>query len=180
MRDPDKRSDVCCAWRIDPSPTLVERYMKDFGYPPLGIGPTWVIHSPHYHPFWAFWYSALVVLDEIPGAPKPHRQYPEAKYELLVVSLHPEGGEAGALVRPSVPDIEKIEAGDIVGGLPSFLEPPDVVYQFHGVDDEQAIAIHETMIDAIVSGYSCDSDMRDWWRRSLDATVEHYELGMHG
>lgn len=176
MREPDK-SGVAKAWRIDPNAEQIQAHIESFGYPPTGIGPTWLIHGP-YHPFWSWWYAALITLDEVPGVPSAHKQYPEARYELMIMSLNPGGNPD--LGRPAVPDLEKLEAGDTMGGLPGFLTPPDLQYQFHGVDDEQAVAILETVVDAIVSGHSCDSDFRDWWRRSLDATVEHYEMGMHG
>ncbi len=165
MRDPDL-SGVARAWKIDPTEIIKDRE-DDPGL------VTWLINGP-YHPFWSWWMLAVVHLRDIPGILPPEKSYPEAEYELMILSLDP--GTANIRKQP---DIDLIEAGNLDEGMPGFLTPPDVVFQFHKVTEEQAIKIAEYAVQAIVNGRSCDSDFREWWKVSLSKTVEHIVLGVH-
>lgn len=170
MRDPDF-SGVARVWRIETTEIQQKAHKENWGYESSSLAD-WIVHGP-YHPFWSWWYVAVISLRDIPDAPPANKKYPEAEYEFMIISLNPDGRNEGQV------DIDKIEAGDIEGGLPGFLTPSDVVFQFHGVTDEQAVKVGEAAIRAIVNGQSCDSDFRSWWMRSLEATVEHFRMGVH-
>jgi hypothetical protein len=170
VRAPDL-TGVARVWRLARNDAMQAAHVKSFGYASSSLAD-WVANGP-YHPFWSWWYIGLVHLRDVPGAPPANKQYPEAQYELMFLSLNPDGRNGGKV------DVDKIEAGDIEGGLPGFLTPPDLVYQFHGVTDEQAIKIVERAVEHIAAGQSCDSDFRSWWRSSLDTTVQHYREGRH-
>lgn len=174
MRAPDK-SGVARAWRIEQSPEAIAAHEREWGYPPASIGPTWLVNGP-YHPLWSWWYVGVVSLADRPGTPPARRRYPEAEYELMILSLNPSPTDG----RPAVPDIDGLEAGgDAMRCLPGFLTPPDVVFQFDGVTDDQAAGLAEIAVDVIVGGQSCDSDFRQWWLGSLQATVQHIREGLH-
>jgi hypothetical protein len=138
------------------------------------VGPTWLVNGP-YHPLWSWWYVSCISLRDVPGVPPANKRYPEAEYELIVFSLNPDPKPP----RPKVPDLDALAAGDATRGLPGFLHPPDVVFQFHGVSEQQAEQILELAVDRIVAGQSCDSDFRSWWTAALESTVEHYRNGRH-
>lgn len=167
MREPDLQGAAARAWRLRRTPEARAAHEASFGYPDASLAD-WIVNGP-YHPFWSWWYVGLVHLREVPGAPPASKRYPEAEYEILCLSLNPKPEDG----RPDVPDIDKVEAGDAVGGLPGFLSPPDWVVQFHGVSDEQAIEVGEHVANAIVQGRSCDSDFRSWWEAAIPNTVKH-------
>lgn len=123
----------------------------------------YVVNGP-WHPFWSWWMVAVIHLREIPGTRPPHKHYPEAEYEFMIVSIDPE----------TVPDPDQPFPQDI-----RYLSPPDVVKQFHGVTDEQAAEICESAAHNIAMGASPDSDNRRWWEGSIERTVEHYRQGIH-
>lgn len=137
-----------------------------------GIG-TWVVNGP-FHPFWKWWMLGVVHLRPIEGMDEPAKQYPEAEYELLIVSLNPNRGD---------PDVDAMERGEDWGDESEgkFLTPPDLVFHFHGVTDEQARDIGEAAALSIVNGVlSPDSDFRNLWITALRTTVAHFAGGMHG
>lgn len=76
------------------------------------------------------------------------------------------------------PDIKRLRAGDLTA-RGEFLHPADLVFQFHGVTDDQARQICELAVEHIVAGQSCDSDFRAYWERTLTSTVAHYVDGTH-
>lgn len=166
MRDPDL-SGVARVWRVRLTPENVAAHTADWGYEPSSLAD-WIVNGP-YHPFWSWWYIGVVHLREVAGAPPPNRRYPAAEYEIMCLSLNPDG-EPG---RPKIPDLDKLEAGDITGGLPGFLTPADWVVQFDGCTDEQAVEVGTLAVTAISHGQSCDSDFRSWWEKAIPNTVKH-------
>ncbi len=100
----------------------------------------------------------------MPEAPPAFKQYPEAEYELMIVSLNPDSD-------PPDPDLP--ESLD-------FLTPIDLQFHFDGVSDEQALEITEMAIHAIVEGkMSPDQDFRNVWKETLTNTLAHYKQGLH-
>jgi hypothetical protein len=172
MREPDF-SGIAKVWQIRHQPEMKTAHADSWGYA-SGSLCDFIVHGP-YHPLWSWWYIGLVHLRPIEGAPPANKQYPEAEYELMCLSLNPRG-ESG---RPKIPDLEKLEAGDVEHGLPGFLTPPDWVVQFHGVTDEQARKIATIAVKIIAEGQSCDSDFRQWWKHSISETARHYREGLH-
>lgn len=165
---PDK-AGFARAWDMM-TPESIKAGREEWGHDQAGIA-SWMIQGP-YHPFWSWWLVGVVHLRDIPGTPAAKRHYPEAEYEFTIWSIKsPPSGEI-------TPDIEKLRAGDLTA-RDTILHPCDVVFQFHGVTDEQAAEICEVAVNAIVAGQSCDSDFREWWKTSLAATVQHYVLGVH-
>lgn len=64
-------------------------------------------------------------------------------------------------------DLEGLEAGT---GTLHWLQPLDLVYQFHGVTDNYAICAVRHMVEAICRGeISPDQDFRAVWMKRLDA-----------
>lgn len=145
MRPPDLDGAVAKAWNVQS------------GEHPTSLA-AWFVNGP-FHPMWSWWAIALVRLRDVPGMPPAKRNYPEAEYEFIIMSVHPD--------HPPDPDNPKhVE----------YLEPIDVVEQFHGVTERDAVRIVEACVKAIVDGrMSPDSD----WTAALQATVEHYRSGAH-
>lgn len=168
MREPDLSSDTVKAWLIPITKESVEGHTKEWGAPPAHIA-TWIVTGP-FHMFWQWWMVAVIHLRDIPGAPPPHKQYLEAEYEFMILSMNPDPGD-----RPNVPDIDALDRGENPNlCLPGFLSPPDAVVHFHGVDDEQAAEVARLSVAAIVNGYaSPDSDFRSWWKTAIPNTVKH-------
>lgn len=124
---------------------------------------SYVVNGP-YHPHWSWWAVSVIHLRGIPGAQPPHRQYPEAEYELMILSIDPE----------TPPNPDKPFPQDI-----RYLEPPDVVCQFHGITDDQAAKVCDSVVRAICAGRSCDSDYRSFWEDAIESTVDHFRPGGH-
>lgn len=112
----------------------------------------WLVNSPHFHPFWSWWYIAMTHLREIPGTRPPRRAYSEAAYEFVILSLDPTRGD---------PSLESLDF--------AFLDPPDVVEHLsEGISDSQALSIGEAAVRAICLGQlSPDQDYRSLWREEL-------------
>jgi hypothetical protein len=108
------------------------------GHPnaPAGVA-AWFMHLPGQAPAaaWDKYMLAVASLDDVPGLPPPHRQYPGAEYELLLVALDPDLG-------PRVDDVET--------WMP--MRPPNLVKQFHGVTREQVARMAGTLAWACVHG----------------------------
>jgi hypothetical protein len=150
MRAADRKGLVAEAWL---SRAVPERPQQEASL------VQWVVKGP-FHPAWEYWVLAVISLEEIPGAPSAHKKYPEAEYELMIVSLNPE-------CYPPDPDV--------ADGL-DFLLPIDLIYQFDGVSDAQAMEIASLAVQAICDGrISPDQDFRSVWEKALDATVRKYK-----
>lgn len=126
---------------------------------------SWLLNIPGAHLLWEYWIVGVVHLRAIPGGRPAKKHYPEAEYEFIIASINPEACPK--------PDPESTI------GYPC-LTPVDVVYQFHGVNDRDALRIGELAIKAMVDGrISPDQDFRSAWDRVLDATVAHFRSGKH-
>lgn len=122
----------------------------------------WQIEAAAYHPAWAHYLVCLAHLRDVPGAPPPKKHYPAAEYELLVLAAKYEG---------RVPD----DPGQWLRG---YLEPPNLVYQFHGfggATDGPAVQLAERYVRAVCDGLSPDTDFRRLQLERLDAWLA--ELG---
>jgi hypothetical protein len=103
----------------------------------------------------------LVHLRAVEGLPPAHFDYPEAEYELNTIALDPQ---------KCPPDVDAFR-------LPLMM-PLDVHEQFHGVTDEQAVAMIERSVEMIVAGeLAPDSDFRATWKRYVWGTIEHLTTG---
>jgi hypothetical protein len=125
----------------------------------------WLLTIPSAHPAWHSYALAVVHLREIPGVRPAVKRYPEAAYELLVLALDPD--------KPLPdPDVQPFR-------LP-FLTPPNLVEQFHGVTDEQAVQVAELLARGFVDGHvNPDTDWRSHTQGVLRTTVEHFATGKH-
>ena len=165
MRDPDLKG-VASAWLIKESEEAIQAHIKEWGYPPATLR-NWYVNGP-YHPFWSWWMVAVISLADIEGLPPANKQFPEAEYEFAIYSIK------------GIPDIDALDRGDVENrGFEAILSPPDVVFHFHKVTDDQAKKICDAAIKHIVAGQSCDSDYRSHWMEVMSKTVEHYVLGVH-
>lgn len=105
---------------------------------------------------------SVIHLRDIEGAKPANKQYPEAEYEFLIVSLNPD----------HQPDPDNAAATF------RHLTPIDVAEQFHGLTDEQAKELCELAVRTIVDGVaSPDQDWRAWWKDCIRNTVEHIKTG---
>lgn len=119
-----------------------------------------------WHPLWRWWLVSVIHLREVPGTPAPVKRYPEAEYEFIIVSVDPEVDPD-----PDQPFPQPIK----------YLSPTDVVEQFHGVTDAQAVEIGTLAVRSIVEGMmSPDQDHRAAWHQVMTSTVDHYRQGLHG
>lgn len=173
-RAPDY-SGIARVWKIAHGEELRAAHLREFGYADSAVS-TYIINGP-YHPLWSWWFMGVVSLEDVPGAPRAHHQYAEAEYELMILSINPEI-EDGVL--RAVPDIAAIERGDLgERGYLGYLDPADLVFQFHGVTREQAESLGDTVAQRIAAGQSCDQDYRRWWTNALTDTVGHMIAGAH-
>jgi hypothetical protein len=152
MRDADRIGQAGRAWQL----------ALNSEWPACLAG--WLVDRPGAHPWWHNYIVAVVHLRDVPGVGAAKKQYPEAAYEFQIVTVNPE--------ECPVPDPD-------AGHWP-FLIPPDVIHQFHGVKDEDAVRICELAVSAIADGLlSPDSDFRSAWKASLETTVRHFVDGRH-
>lgn len=127
----------------------------------------WLIYQPGVNAFWSYWRMDLIHLRPIEGVRPAHKHYPEAEYEMIFVALDPD-----STPNPAYPDT-----------CARFLDPPDLVYQFHGLNDVQAKHLLELAVRYCCDGgASPDSDWRSRWRdQILPNTIEHIKNpGSHG
>lgn len=165
VRDPDK-TGVAKAWKIEPTDEAIRQHVESWGHAPTPVR-TWYVNGP-YHPLWSWWMVGVISLADVPGVPPAIKQYPEAEYEFTIYSLS------------GVPNIEALDRGDLANrGFDAILQPADVTFHFHGVNDRQAAEICDAAVAAICAGQSCDRDFREWWKGALTSTVTHYALGVH-
>ena len=128
----------------------------------------WIVHAPGAHPFWTYWAVSIVHLRPIAGAKPPHKKFPGATHEFMILALNPDK----PLPSLDVPSTGKWPL--------YFLEPFDVVEQFEAATDAIANEIGELAVRAIVAGKaSPDQDYRSWWAEAIRETAEHYRSGKH-
>lgn len=131
-----------------------------------GLG-AWLVDAPNSHPIWPWHLVTMIHLRDCAGLPPAQKRYPGAEYEFGIIAIDPD--------RAPNPDPDAWE-----GGYP-ILHPPDVIEQFHGVDDATARHILGLAIRCIVDGkLSPDSDYRRAWHETIEQTVQHFRDGTHG
>ena len=125
----------------------------------------WLVNVKGAHPFWEHWYVALIHLRDLPGVDPAKKRYPEAEYEFIIASISPE----------EAPEPDP----DQKGSYP-LMTPIDVVEQFHGVSDRDAIRIAQAGIQAMMQGrISPDQDFRSMWHGLIWNTIDHFKQGKH-
>jgi hypothetical protein len=173
MRDADQKGVTARAWLIDEkrwpdSPTFIGAWMvkgEPVGEIPLLTGLPAIKPACAFNAAWDTWLIQACHLRDVEGMPPAKLHYPEAEYEITILALDPRQG-------PFDPD-------QLPTQLP-FLEPVDLVKQFHGCSDEQVRRMLGLMVREICAGrMSPDSDYRRAWERTIDSTVEHYKAGLH-
>lgn len=154
MRPPDITGDGVEAWEIK-LPEVQTTTSSLLGFL---VRCTWA------HPFWDRWVISVQHLREMEGQRPALKQFPEAEYELLIVTLDPEH-EA---------DPDHPERGY------RFMEPVDLVFQFHGLTDRDAARLCRLAVETIAAGrMSPDQDFRSAWETLLQGTVECMRNGNH-
>lgn len=127
---------------------------------------SWLVNMPGAHAFWAYWTLSIVSLRDFPGVPPANKRYPEAEYEFMIMAINPE-----ACPNPD-PDL-------VADGYP-WLEPLDVVEQFHGISEMDCRRLAEGAVKTILSGkISPDQDYRSAWKALIAGTVQHLVEGRH-
>lgn len=121
----------------------------------------YLIFAPAAHPMWSWHVMMCVNLRPQEGLPPAHLHYPGAQFELMVFALDP--------------DHEPPDPREWKPKKWKFLQPQDVVVQFHGPDDEQVKEMLEKVAEAVANGYLVpDSDYRSHWEGVIQKTAEHY------
>jgi len=98
---------------------------------------SWFLHLPSQAPYeaWDTFLLSVVTLADVDGFPRPYRRYPQAEYELMVVSLDPEN-------RPQV----------AYASTWTKMLPPSYTRQFDGVTRDQAIDMGRALALGCVHG----------------------------
>lgn len=156
MREADKEGEAGRAWLI---PATRPEQAASVG--------TWLVNVPGAHQFWEWWVVAVVHLREGVSLPPPKRIYEGAEYEFTILTV-----DSDECPNPDP------ELADEEGLL--FYTPPDVVEQFHGVEDSAAARIAALAVDEILGGkISPDSEYRPKWKTLIDDTVKAFQAGHH-
>lgn len=134
---------------------------------------SWLISAPVFHPMWSQYALLVVRLRDLPGWPPPHRQFPGATHELLVVTLNPEHGPYDAGM------VSKYAAGNL-----PVLTPVNVAHQIEGTDEEaEKLAYYGAW--GICAGHlepesSNGADrIREGWKVSMVKTLAHVRGEAH-
>lgn len=121
-----------------------------------------LVFAPHSHPWWPWHLLCVISLCDIPGMKPAVKKYPEAEYEISVLSIDPE-------TYPLDPDKPPFK----------LLMPPDVVIQFHGINAAKANRLGELAARACADGaLNPDVDGRAGWKVAIAETVDHLK-GLH-
>jgi hypothetical protein len=158
MREPDWKGQGGAAWTL-PMIRVTPAHLA-------GIYSA-LLYAPMAHKFWAYHLLSVCHLRPIVGVSPAKKHYPEAEYELGVYAINPEVHTPDNPPDPDKPGYD-------------ILHPYDVVYQFHGVTNDQARSIGEACAKACAYGWMVpDSDFRSSWKVVLDQTLEHIKTGGH-
>jgi hypothetical protein len=161
MREPDEKGPSVSAWKLTWDRNH-PKWRKDYE----ATLAMWLINARGYHPFWSWWTVSAVHLRPIEGVKLAHKQYPHAEYEIMIFAIDPRNGY--------VPDPDKA-----LDGYP-FLQPVDLVHQFHGISDSEVVNLVQRCIWAIRDGFmSPDQDFSHQWKILIDNTIEHKRFGGH-
>lgn len=151
-RPPDATGTAGEAW-------LVRRASPPGEQPPLS---RWLVRCPRVHPYWHWWVvQVLDVRKEIAA-----RLYAKAEYGIIIYAVDPYSCPE--------PDVEAPEKGypDLV--------PWDIVENFHGLTEAQAVHLCATAVRGIVSGLlTPDEDQAAQWKKSIAMMVETMKTGAH-
>lgn len=93
---------------------------------PATVG-CWVVSCPWAHPIWRDYMVSVVHLRPLEGKPPAKLRFPAAEHELVVCALDPD--------HPA-----PRHAADV-----HLLMPPNLVFQFRGLDDEKAAFVGERL-----------------------------------
>lgn len=161
MRKPDLHGHAD-AWVI-PIDKTREGWLPDWD----GTLCLYLLHCTWSHPMWSWYHICGIHLRDIPGVKPPHKHFPEASHEIMILALNPR-------MKPD-PDLLAQGKQDL-----DFLTPPDLIHQVTGITDDQFKQLVQEVVVTIVEGRMApDQDFRGLWRRAIDATVQHIKEGKH-
>lgn len=132
---------------------------------------SWLITAPGAHPLWSQYNLFVVRLDDdVPGFPPPHRQFPGATHELLLVALEP----AGNLYTAEMLHTKPLQ----------WLEPINICEQFTATDDEMRELAHLSAWGVVVGALNPETAdaptrIREAWLGSLVRTLAHIRGEAH-
>jgi hypothetical protein len=145
LREPDIPGQAGKGWKVKVQPPQDETTLSAYLVSVYGA-----------HPIWNWWLISFIHLRDIPGMPAAKKDYPEATYELLILTINPKSC-------PPDPDNPNYE----------YLVPVDVQIQFHGLEDEDVKELCKQAVTAIVDGcISPDQDYRFAWRELIKHKVQ--------
>jgi hypothetical protein len=137
----------------------------------------WFLHAPAAHPLWPHYLLSCVHLRDVEGQSQPpHRSFPDASHELMLLALNPELApwNAETVVETMLAPRE----------VSAFLTPPNMVQQLRAATDAQAAELTRLVARALVDGIlAIEPDdrvgSRAVWRAVIEQTLEHLRLGTH-
>lgn len=125
---------------------------------------SWLLECPGAHAFWSRWGVSMIHLRDIPGVKPAYIRVPGATHELMAFALNPEAKN----------DPDDIDTWRL-------LTPADLEHQLVLPCDADAIEVLDLYVRRAMEGdVSPDSDFRQFWHKTLDATAQHYKEGKHG
>jgi len=155
LRTPDQEGPAGKAWLLQPSREAPEQE---------ATVATWLINRPDAHPCWEWWLVTVVCLRDVKGLAPATRTYPEAAYEFQILTIDPDDFPT--------PDPNLVDDGY------TYLHPPDVLEQFHGITDPQAEQLCFSAIRSILDGsISPDEEFRSQWNKLLREKVAGLRSG---
>jgi hypothetical protein len=169
MREPDQKGAAAEAWIIDasrwpPAPAFLGAWLvKGMTPGEIQIHPDLPAITPRsaFHAAWDTWMLQVYHLRPVDGLPPAKLHYPTAEFELVTMALDPSQG-------PFDPDT-------LPENVP-YMTPLDLVKQFDGCTDQQAVRLLGLMVKEICAGrMSPDFDYREAWNR----TIDNYKAGLH-
>ncbi|MCI0543713.1 MAG: hypothetical protein L0Z49_04595 [Actinobacteria bacterium] len=150
FRAPDETGPAGRAWKIAPNETTVVNYL---------------IVAPGQNPFWHWFIFSVIDLADTPTA---HRQFPDARWEFLVLALEPE----------HYPDPDNFRLHPLV--------PPNVVYQIPDHPIDLVVSCGHALLEVVLVGalpidplftstgpLSTSTGLARKWGEIITATLAH-------
>ena len=115
----------------------------------------YLVHCPHLHAFWSYWWISLIHLRDMEGVGPAVRDFENAEHEISVYAQDPQ-----------------LEPDPDVMDTARFLLPVDVNEQIQGLSDGEAVDVLKMLVERVIEGrLAPDSDFRRLWRPAIEDAV---------
>lgn len=124
-----------------------------------------LLNCPGAHPHVSWWVAELVSLRQLDGVISVQRAYADAQYELHVLALDP--------ITQARVDVAAWRIQDA-----AVLLPPDISFQFHGIDEAQATDLMKKLLERAATGaLSPERQYGEYWEKLTWGGIEHVTTG---